>query len=485
MERLTNPIITGIRTLSVDNYDDRWDKRDQRLIEEIAGPQIWDFLFEQRHKMREISRAGGNPKDVFPARNEVIDRNVLDSIKYMYAFPDDTSDERLSWFYVNNLRRANKAVRYVIDKAFPRNKNTLDLCSTISEPSMFPSENLSLLAAGGKDTDGKSFYKLVSETSRMHLLADIAGRIVRRRELEGHQDLLGHVQRTLERELFEEKVFGKNEDLIVYACHDEQNAVEWYESGDYPVNRSVSSGHHIKHHSYKVRQLEGIGSVSLFNQRVKETPASIIKSLRVAVDKLAHPEAYKDKGTEIEYIDPLADVYDSMGFQLVTFGSQKQSDLVIERVEEILKRNYGDNIKDIYLKNKTKGRKGQSKDFEFKRLMVQFNHGVTVPMEIFFYTGEQYINSYYQIGEFDEQKQEYTGQAHQVYSLARIADVLDIILPQKIYPIILPGNRNHPEPYYSTPREQLILRTHEIANKLKNENGIAEENDEWMPVSSR
>lgn len=207
----------------------------------------------------------------------------------------------------------------------------------------------------------------------------------------------------------------------------------------------------LREHSLTLREIEGVGLVQT-RMRQKDTAAAEIKMIAYAA-------------VEDGILDP-SKVKDYMGFTLITFNDKETSfgqdavDLLIENVGGLLRIKRS--VTRFEEDNGTGKNRGQG-GVNNKRRQAYLPDFPDHPLEIQFYKAKDYLTASHETGLVNPKTGFYTGCAHRLFSLRRIAEVLPVVRPQEVYG----GN----------PQKDLINRMHAVAEEIRNTEteGIQEE----------
>jgi hypothetical protein len=304
-------------------------------------------------------------------------------------------------FYRRQLKRANKVINHLMDELdLPVNQYGLKNETALYSDN--PSERLILIA----DVKGVK-QDLRFEVARQMLLAlAIAPLDIRASEDKLATNLSG-LQFFLNENLYLGKI-GETSSVSIFSEHDNvTNTVINYHFNPF-ANSNTS---HIKETVFNVRDTF-FGSKVLTQIRHKGENESLIK----AIERSFHNG---------KPIDILESVKDSVGMQFVVMGDKTERDRFINNFEKLIVNKYN-NLSIIEPNNTPDNDRGQNKSIFERRSLLRLK-GLSVPIEIIYYSLEEYLNSTYEVGSDNQ------GRAHVLYELRRLAHTAGHLFPKEIY----------------------------------------------------
>lgn len=377
-----------------------------RLLSDFYGPDAVGIL-------RESIRDGKYPKDT-----DSLDQYFLNRIKDIYDLPDSVNPQE---FFNERLEVANSAVRYVADTLSPY--GMVDLNSRVSTIHPSPFDRLSLLGSRQR-SDGTIRHagqRQQFETIRQLQLAHTAA-MIKARSLRGTpvNKRLAEIQQVLDDELYTGGEIGDTDDFESFAFH--ANETNRFLKFQPSPDKKPTSHAHIKRHTSSFRLTDRYGYV-LTNFREKEEKVATIKAWRKAIGNGG-------------VIHPLEAVKDNAVIMLVAMGGDKgvpegTITFLHDSVKEILEANF-DSFEGLTEDNYTNGYLDQSAGVKFTRSQANFSD-LPVPVELMVYEYEDFINSRFHVGNFDQSRRTFDGQAHRIYEHNRLLDIVPLFYPVSIY----------------------------------------------------
>lgn len=378
--------------LSLDMFLDP-SRRDGAMLETLYTPGSLEL-------MRSAVKGNGGRK---PRINYAgVDKGFGDRVHNIYGLNGHYDSPHS--FYEQQRGVANGVMAYVPETAFPRRyreriKNELQVLYDT------PSERLKMLADPTVDD------KLKFEAVRQMVLAH-ASALLNARSLNGTLNRrVGLLHQHIGEQIYSGKR-GRTYERRFASYHDpDTNTV----LGVGEVSDVASSPVVTKQHSREARHITGLGFVYT-NMRLKNEAVATVKSLYKAPDAGG-------------FVNPDA-VQDSAGIMYTALGDRPMVDKLVDRVAQAVEA-YPDTV-NVVEDHQTGNDHGQNNGVEFQRLQVHLKD-TPVPIELMFYALPDYLNSVYEVGERDPQTGHYTGQAHDLFAIRRVARVLPFLYPKYIY----------------------------------------------------
>lgn len=339
-------------------------------------------------------------------------------------------------FYRSQLNRANKVIEYLTNMlALP--KGIFSLRNEVKVFPDYPSQRLSQIADTNVDT------VLRYETSRQMILAYLASPLDQRASSEKIQTRLFNFQDFLDKNLYVGKT-GQTEKRVVFSQHD--NHTNTTLNFDFENHKKIKKKKdaHLKKETFDVRKTNVQGIEVLTNMRHKGENESIIKAIMKAV-KNHKP------------IDILESVRDSIGMKFAIMGNDVVRDAFIKEFEEMVKK-YRD-FDRIEVDDSPDGDRGQNQS-SFKRRRQIYLKGLSIPVEVIFYSTPEYLDSEYEVGK------DFKGKAHDLYDMRRLGTAAKILFLEEIYGLDI-------QPF-------IDQRLGVIADDLLYRNMIDERTDEYL-----
>lgn len=316
---------------------------------------------------------------------------------------------------------ADRVINYAITTAFPKRRNTADLLNetALLEPNV--DRALGIIESNGTVNDRLKF-----EVVRKLLLAGISGDLDESSRNFQLRNELHDVHDLLDRELFAGKT-GQTWPTTTYSIHrNKTNQAIWV--GDvHPL--IVGPGRHVKKFQQQMRYVEDVGYI-LSSVREKSRESSIVKALRRAVQK--------SKASQSDHIDTFGEVLlkDAMGLQFVVKGTMSSNEprvnVLKEKVLATMRKKYGEVI--LEKADKVPGKSDdaiQSPSLGYQRLLVRVAD-FPMPIELMFFGEGDYINNKYETGRKNRREKTYDGQAHALYEIKRVAQILPVLYPEQL-----------------------------------------------------
>lgn len=346
---------------------------------------------------------GKQDKDISGDGNleKYLDAFFFQRIKEQYPYLSPGQEVE---FYRSQLGRANKVIKYLI--------SFLDLPKAFglrNEVVVFPdSPTQRLRQIADVDVDRDLRY----QTSRQMILAYLASPLDERAASETIQTRLFDFQDFLDKKLFIGKT-GQTEKRTIFSQHDNHtNSVINY-SLDSHNKIKIRHGAHLKKETLDVRTTSIKGTEVFTNMRHKGENESIIKAIMKAV--INHKP-----------INILDSVKDSIGMKFAIMGNEKVRDAFVNEFEKLV-MTYKD-FDRIEIDDVPDGGRGQNKN-SFKRRRQIFLKGLSIPIEIIFYSTQEYLDSEYEVGK------KFDGMAHELYETRRMGLAAKILFMQEMYGI--------------------------------------------------
>lgn len=405
--------------------------------------------FERRELEREQRILGPNPSKAAldkyrKSRNVQIeewDRHATRSTNLRFEqavrerFDLNEQDDPME-FADDQIEHATAATRYMYDTLYPY-RGALSQRNEAVLPIVSPAEVVKTIAS--PDTD----ETLKFEARRRLLLAHISGEIDSQNRSREAARKLARIQALLDRELFSGRIASTSNIKIRALFDNETNAVQFVDKVDGEIlnDAPIPDGTHVKTCEVPMRPVKGTEWKVLTNPNQKREDASIIKAVKKGIDNKE-----KGRGSLIAGAEEVQDIH---RIKFAVLGDTKMRDELMLRVYDILVDNQRDLaeldvegrpianegeeiLTGIYPDDKTNGRKGQSKNVNFRRIQVQFKD-LPSPVEIIFQDIKGFLTTEYEVGTFDKDKGEYEGASHRIYSIQRLMEVRPYIFPQSIY----------------------------------------------------
>lgn len=338
------------------------------------------------------------------------------------------------------LKAADRFIEYIINTAFPQEKYRASLLNETTLLAPDAERALKVIEANG-DTDARLKFEWV----RKMLLAGVAREIEDRSLAYQIRSELHDVHTLLDEKLFAGKI-GQTWETTTYAVHKKSTNETKSVSDTYPM--FIRPGHTVKKFTQESRYVEGVGYV-LSSIREKTRESSILKTLRRAVQK-------REKSGSDE-LDALSAVKDSMGLMFVVKGTMDSQELRVEvlkhKVLDLLQERYGEIIIHDDNENGSKQYNGQTTHANYQRLQVHVE-SLPVPIELIFYGEGSYINDTYNVGKKARKMKKYTGNAHTLFEIDRIRQVLPVIYPKTVEGTEIKGYQDLAEETLQTMRAE-------------------------------
>ncbi|MFA6080996.1 MAG: hypothetical protein WC741_01135 [Patescibacteria group bacterium] len=354
---------------------------------------------------------GKQDKDILADGNceKYLDAFFFQRIKDQYPYLTPGQEVE---FYRSQLGRANKVIKYLIGfLALPKE---FVLRNEIAVFPDSPTQRLKQIADVNVDNN------LRYETARQMILAYLASPLDERAASEKIQTRLFDFQDFLDKKLFIGKT-GQTEKRTIFSQHDNHTNTTINYSLDSHKKIKKKYGAHLKKETLDVRTTS-INRTEVFtNMRHKGENESIIKSIMKAV--INH-----------EPINILDSVKDSIGMKFAIMGNEKVRDEFIYEFEELIK-TYKD-FDRIEIDDISGVGRGQNKS-SFKRRRQIYLKGLSIPIEIIFYSTAEYLDSEYEVG------REFKGKAHDLYNMRRMGAAAKILFMQEIYGVDIQPFINH------------------------------------------
>jgi hypothetical protein len=269
-----------------------------------------------------------------------------------------------------------------------------------------PTQRLKQIADVNVDND------LRYQTARQMILAYLASPLDERASSEKIQTRLFDFQDFLDKKLFIGKT-GQTEQRTIFSQHDNHtNSTTNYSLESYKGIKN-KKGVHLKKEALDVRTTSIQGIEVFTNMRHKGENESIIKAIMKAV--INHKP-----------IDILDSVKDSIGMKFAIMGDEKVRDEFVHEFENLVK-TYKD-FDRIEIDDTPGGERGQNRS-SFKRRRQIYLKGLSIPIEIIFYSTREYLDSEYEVG------REFNGKAHDLYDMRRMGAAAKILFMQEMYGI--------------------------------------------------
>lgn len=356
----------------------------------IIGQRYFHDLFKGKQQIGEL--VGANAE-------EYLDPFFFQRIKEQYPYLSPGQEVE---FYRSQLGRANKVIKYLI--SFLDLPKRFELRNEVSVFPDSPTQRLRQIADVNVDRD------LRYQTARQMILAYLASPLDERAASEKIQTRLFDFQDFLDQKLFIGKT-GQTEKRTIFSQHDNHtNSVITYSLDSYKKIKN-RRGAHLKKETLDVRTTS-IKSTEVFtNMRHKGENESIIKAIMKAV--INHKP-----------IDILDSVKDSIGMKFAIMGDENVRDAFVDEFEKLI-MTYKD-FDRIETDDVPAGDRGQNKS-SFKRRRQIFLKGLSIPIEVIFYSTSEYLDSEYEVGK------ELKGKAHGLYDMRRIGSAAKILFLQEMY----------------------------------------------------
>lgn len=337
-----------------------------------------------------------------------IDATALEAIGNNYNFLVPGSELQ---FYRSQLNRANKIINYLIQ--------SLDLPKEIfglrNEVAVFPdsaSERLRKIANRDYVNSQLSY-----QVARQLMLAYLVSPLDERAITEKVETRLYDFQNFLDENLFMGKT-GDTKNVDIYSRHDNSTNTLIDASEDFSkINGKKSvfdlkkESSHIKRKRFTVRSTNIDDIKVMTNMRHKGENESVIKAIMKAI-KTGKP------------ININETVSDSIGMNFMVVGNEAERDVFMAKFERLVLSYEG--IDWLEVDDSPDNGRGQNKS-TFKRRTQIYLKGLSIPIEIIFYSTSEYINSIREIGE------NYKGGAHILYELRRLGEAAEILFPKSVY----------------------------------------------------
>ncbi len=326
---------------------------------------------------------------------------------------------------MGQLETADRFIDHVIATAFPKKKNVADLLNETKLLAPDAERALSVI-----DANGNIDERLKFEMVRKMLLAGITGEIDQRSLTYNLRSELHDVHSLLDQRFFKGKI-GETHHTTTYSVHKRSTNEVIGVYDRYPW--FIKPGYKVKKFTQQMREVEDVGYV-LSSVREKTREASILKTLRRAV------QVREEKGTD--ELDALKAVKDAMGLMFVVKGTMGSNEPRVNHLKEkvlaLLKEKYGevmvipDNVNGAgeYATQKTQA--------NYQRIQVKVE-SLPIPLELIFYGEGDYINDTYNIGKRDRRTKLYSGNAHKLFEIDRVRQILPVIYPEKVGDKPMPG----------------------------------------------
>lgn len=318
--------------------------------------------------------------------------------KYPYLSPGQEVE-----FYRSQLTRANKVIEY-LTSTLSLPKGIFSLRNEVKVFPDSPSQRLRQIADENVSDD------LRYQTSRQMILAYLASPLDERASSEKIQTRLFNFQDFLDKTLFVGKT-GQTEKKTIFSQHDNHTNSTVDFSFDNHKKIKNKRDAHLKKETYDVRATTVNGIEVHTNMRHKGENESIIKAIMKAV--INHKP-----------IDILDSVKDSIGMKFAIMGNEKTRDLFVGEFEKLI-MTYK-NVDRIEVDDTPDADRNQNQS-SFKRRRQIFLKGLSIPIEIIFYSAPEYLDSEYEIGK------SFMGRAHGLYDMRRMGVAAKILFMKEIY----------------------------------------------------
>lgn len=376
-------------------FDNRVHPGEISLLTNFFGSMGKKYFYNLFRGKQEVDNVpDGNPK-------EYLDAFFFQRIREQYSYLSPGQEVE---FYRSQLGRANKVIKYLI--------NTLGLPKRFglrNEVQVFPdspTQRLKQIADVNVDND------LRYQTARQMILAYLASPLDERASSEKIQTRLFDFQDFLDKKLFIGKT-GQTEQRTIFSQHDNHtNSTINYSLESYKGIKN-KKGAHLKKEALDVRTTSIRGIEVFTNMRHKGENESIIKAIMKAV--INHKP-----------IDILDSVKDSIGMKFAIMGDEKVRDEFVHEFENLVKTNK--DFDRIEIDDTPGGERGQNRS-SFKRRRQIYLKGLSIPIEIIFYSTREYLDSEYEVG------REFNGKAHDLYDMRRMGAAAKILFMQEMYGI--------------------------------------------------
>jgi hypothetical protein len=339
-------------------------------------------------------------------------------------------------FYRSQLNRANKVIEYLTNTlALP--KGIFSLRNEVKVFPDSPSQRLRQIADVNVST------VLRYETSRQMILAYLASPLDQRAASEKIQTRLFNFQDFLDKNLYVGKT-GETEKRVIFSQHDNHTNTTLNFSFENHKKIKRKREAHLKKETFDVRKTNIKGIEVHTNMRHKGENESVIKSIMKAV-KNHKP------------IDILESVRDSIGMKFAIMGDENVRDEFIAEFEEMVKK-YRD-FDRIEVDDSPNADRGQNQS-SFKRRRQIYLKGLSIPIEVIFYSTPEYLDSEYEVGK------DFKGKAHDLYDMRRLGTAAKILFMEEVYGVDI-------QPF-------IDQRLGVIADDLLYRNMIDEKTDEYV-----
>lgn len=410
----TNPNrkLPPVRLSTYDNHDGQGLERMAPYLDALAGKRGRAFVEAvRRGRVNDLWRRG-------------LDRAMYKGIRENFGLDPSTTDKDTGKFYKKSLQVANEATERTRQTLFPGSQDVLGQMNELDMVSSKP-HLLTEYAAIAE------LPRLKQEIQKSATTAIIAGKVVAELENSSTDDCRAEMQRLFGQELFTGPI-GHVVETTTYTQHDNNtNEVVWVERVDKPEDQKAD-GIHWRVAVQDMRPVEGIGLVETYKHD-KDPAVAVIKSIRKAQFRVDNG---KPDIIDPNYIneDGERDVEDYFGATLVVLASNNHEEervgLLQKKAEALVQQHFGDRLVSIRRKNKNGAKyPGQSNKVRYNRSMFLFE-GEKIPVEVMFISERYYRNTQTDIGEFNPEKNKYSGLSHDTYDLQRLIAVQPRLLPQ-------------------------------------------------------
>ncbi len=349
-------------------------------------------------------------------------------------------------FWKRQWHTARSQVQSLVNKFTPDDTSIYGFLNEIDiQPT--PADVIRYLASD--DTDPR----LKFETTRQGALALIAAELeVKTR---GAEERLREVTELLDFHLFKKQAQKIQE---VWALHDNATNAPILIDRD-GLAHTPQEGAHWKLHKETMRDAgDGIGWV-MTSGRIKEG----------GVNKTVKKAKLRDEKGEGNHFDPMNDVPDMIGKQLVAkdedYSDGERVTTLLNKVKDILTQAFpGITFRE---KDGSTGNRTQSGKFQAYRLMADFapEDGIGVPLELMFHGQMDQLKNDFEIGEHDEGKGKPNGAAHRITDADR-----SILVMEGAYFPNYPPEAPEDDKFYGKPKWGKVRRRvfNDITQRLQN-----------------
>ncbi len=363
-------------------------------------------LFRQA---RDLGRNNG----VDQSLRQVAEEEFARRAKSRFSLPEGTNP--LSFYQLCEADATDTITELV--RRFPGKEQALELSEEARTWTEHPTDALKLLALKDKQQNGQDDgidARLRFEILRREILADGSGKLKARVAGDEPRDALLSTLLVLGNKVYEGPL-GDGNSHTTHSYHDPYtNAFKGLvTNGSFPPNAIE------RKHPFTVRLTQdGFGPVYM-RSRIKGAESSLLKALSKAGNR--------KKDTGIVKPD---DVTDNSGVLFVVMNEKKLNPFIM-RVIDAVEHHHPRRVVDIKYDPQPGNDRGQAR-VKFERWQVLFAETAN-PLELQFFKVGDYLDSLYEVGKKDKQSGDYSGRAHELYELRRMADLLRRLFPECFY----------------------------------------------------